>query len=86
MTAYGDERNETHEMVRDGESVRVPVFLMDEVQRTVATDGFRLHDGMGNPAGHKRGYVFAGNVEHRQRAVDAYDERSAAMVLPAVSP
>src|SRR6266446_3413329 len=51
---------------------------MDEVQRTVATDGLCLHDGMGNPAGHKRGYVFGGNVEHDQRAVDAYDERTAA--------
>src|SRR6059058_567636 len=35
------------ETVRDGQSVRCPLFLMDEVQRTVAMDGLRLHDGMG---------------------------------------
>jgi hypothetical protein len=61
------------DMVRDGERVRVPLHLMDAAQRAVATDGLRLHDGMGNPAGHKRGYVFGGNVEYGQRALDAYE-------------
>jgi hypothetical protein len=45
---------------------------MDATQRAVATEGLRLHDGMGNPAGHKPGYVFVGNSEQRQR--DAYDD------------
>src|SRR5436190_24396305 len=58
------------ETARDGESVRVPIFLMDEVQRTVAMDGLRLHEGMGNPAGHKSGYVFSGNVRQRDAAYD----------------
>jgi hypothetical protein len=62
------------DVVRDGESLKVPLYMMDSVQRAVATDGLRLHDGMGNPAGHKRGYVFGGNAEQRQRAADAYDE------------
>jgi hypothetical protein len=52
------------------------MFLMDEVQRTIATDGLRLHDGAGNPAGHKRGYVFGGDAEQRQRAAEAYEERT----------
>jgi hypothetical protein len=60
--------------VRDGESLKVPFYMMDSVQRAVATDGLRLHDGMGNPAGHKRGYVFGGNAEQRQREAEAYDE------------
>jgi hypothetical protein len=64
------------EIVHDGESVRVPVLLMDDVQRAVATKGLRLHDGAGNPAGQQRGYVFGGNAEQRQRAADAYDERT----------
>jgi hypothetical protein len=62
--------------IPDGGRVRVPLYLMDAAQRAVATDGLRLHDGMGNPAGHKRGYVFGGNVEHGQRAAAAYDERT----------
>jgi hypothetical protein len=64
------------DVVQDGESIRVPVYLMDATQRAVATEGLRLHDGLGNPAGHKRGYVFGGNAEQRQRAADAYDERT----------
>ena len=69
--------DEDDDVVADGESVRVPVVLMDAVQRAVATDGLRLHDGTGNPAGHKRGYVFGGNAEQRQRVAEAYDERTA---------
>jgi hypothetical protein len=71
--AYDDD-----DIVEDGGSVRVRIDLMDAVQRAVATEGLRLHDGLGNPAGHKRGYVFGGNAEHRQRGVDAYDARAAA--------
>jgi hypothetical protein len=63
-------------VIPDGGSVRVSTFLMDGVQRAAATDGLWLHDGTGNPAGQRRGYVFGGNVEHRQRAADAYDERT----------
>jgi hypothetical protein len=65
--AYLDDDDE---VVRDGESVRVPIFLMDEVQRTVAMDGLRLHDGMGGRVGHKSGYVFSGNVRQRDAAYD----------------
>ena len=68
--AYDDDR-----IVRDGERVKVRLDLMDSVQRAVATDGLRLHDGTGNPAGHKRGYAFGGNAEQRQRAA-AYAERT----------
>jgi hypothetical protein len=60
------------DVVADGESVRVPLYLCDDAtQRAIATDGLRLHDGMGRPAGYKSGYVFSGNIEHSQR--DAYD-------------
>src|SRR5262245_39935380 len=69
-----DDRMPRDRVLRDGERVRVPLHLMDGVQRAVATDGLRFHDGMGNPAGHKSGYVFGGNPEQRQRVAEAYTE------------
>jgi hypothetical protein len=49
-------------VVRDGESVRVPMYLMDGVQRAVAGVPPRrdvlVTDGRGLPAGHRPGYVF----------------------------
>jgi hypothetical protein len=58
-------------IVRDGERVRVPLMLMDELQRSVQAN--RLHDGMGNGAGHKPGFVFtAGRDEAPSRT--AHDE------------
>jgi hypothetical protein len=65
------------DIVRDGETVKVRMHMMDALQRAIAVDRLRLHDGLGNPAGHKRGYVFSSNAEDRQRATDAYDERTA---------
>lgn len=47
---------EDKRIVRDGERVRVPLMLMDELQRSV--QGSRFHDGMGHEAGHKPGFVF----------------------------
>ena len=42
--------------IQDGERLRVPMLLMDELQRSVLSS--RLHDGLGNAAGFKPGYVF----------------------------
>src|SRR6266550_9025180 len=61
MRAMRSRHDDDDDVVQDGESIRVPVYLMDATQRAVATEGLRLHDGLGNPAGHKRGYVFGGN-------------------------
>ena len=36
-------------------------------------------DRISNPAGQRRAYVFGGNAEQRQRAADAYDERTASL-------
>jgi hypothetical protein len=59
-------KNGTIEVVDDdyilasGESIVLPFQFRDEGQRAVAaTTGLVLHDGMGNPAGYKPGYVFA---------------------------
>lgn len=70
--AYLDDDDDT--VVPDGGVVRVPLYLTDSMQGVPA--GLRFHDGMGHPAGHKRGYVFGGNAEQRQRVAAAYDERT----------
>jgi hypothetical protein len=69
---YIDDDDDDDVIIPDGGRVKVRLDMMDGVQRAVATDGLCLHDGMGTPAGHKRGYVFGGNAEQRQR--DAYDD------------
>jgi hypothetical protein len=74
MTMRHHQDYDDNDVVRDGESVRVSLHMMDGLQRAVATYGLRLHDGMGNPAGQKQGYVFGGNAEQRQRVAKAYDE------------
>lgn len=57
-------------IVRDGEVVRVPLTLMDGVQRSVVAA--RLHDGMGREAGHRPGFVFAnGQNDEVSRAARA---------------
>jgi hypothetical protein len=57
-----DIRPEDKKVLRDGERLRVPLVLMDELQRSVVAN--RLHDGFGNQAGHKPGFVFvAGHDE-----------------------
>src|ERR1043166_9502366 len=64
-------KSEEDKIVRDGESVRVPLLLMDELQRSVRANS--LHDGMGTQAGYKPGFVF---VAGRDETIilDAYDE------------
>jgi hypothetical protein len=62
-------------VIPDGGSVGVPLMLCDH--RPGATDGLCLHDGMGNPAGHKPGYVLGSNAEQRKGAAEAYHERTA---------
>lgn len=49
------------EIAEDGESVRVSMLMMDSMQRAVAQGKPKgtIHDGLGNPAGHKPRYVFA---------------------------
>jgi hypothetical protein len=56
-------------VLRDGERMRVPMTMMDSWQRA------RLHDGHGNPVGHRPGFVVSDGVtsEERQRIRDAYD-------------
>jgi hypothetical protein len=61
-------------VIPDGGSVRVPLMLCDH--QPGATDGLCFHDGMGNPAGHKPGYVLGGNAEQQKRTAEAYHERT----------
>jgi hypothetical protein len=53
-------------ILADGESLRIPLMLMDGLPP-------ELHDGIGNPVGHKPGYVFGGvTAAARQIVDDAY--------------
>jgi len=42
-----DDDDDEDRIARDGEVVRVPMFLMDNVQRAIAVQAHGLHDGMG---------------------------------------
>src|SRR4051812_34161550 len=70
----GDSMSITEEkrIIRDGERIRVPLMLMDELQRSVQAS--RLHDGMGNAAGFKPGFVFMTGLDEvpRREAHDRY--------------
>jgi hypothetical protein len=66
-------RNEDDDdILRDGERFRVPLEAMDGVQRAVAGAQHALHDGMGNPAGYKPGYVFSDDQDALARSEEAY--------------
>jgi hypothetical protein len=62
--------------IPDGRSVRVPMMIMDAVQCAVATDGLRLHDGMGNPAGFRSSFVFSGDAAVTDALAKARDARN----------
>jgi hypothetical protein len=80
-------------VLKDGRRFCTPMIAMDELQKAVAGV---LHDGLGNPAGYKNGYVFSSNDEAAQaaraEAYAAYDEqlvnawRNAPSSTPATSP
>lgn len=65
-------------ILRDGHSFRVPVRLMDGVQRQLRErtgHGTQLHDGYGGSVGFRPGFVVpkdAANVDTRQRAYAAH--------------
>lgn len=73
------ERNDDDDILRDGKRMRVPMTMIDSRQREM-TEHFRrsrarLHDGHGNPVGHRPGFVVSDAVtsEERQRIRDARD-------------
>jgi hypothetical protein len=88
-----DARQLSRELVaRRTRGVRVPFFLMDELQQAVAAHApIRLvTDAFGAPAGHKPGYVFARRttateardaayLEQRERLGNAWRNPSAAL-------
>jgi len=65
-----DDDDDDDSILRDGESLRVPLHMMDAVQRSVAQ---HLHDGHGNRPGHRPGFAMSdANDDARQRAYDEY--------------
>jgi hypothetical protein len=74
---------EDDDIVPEGGTLRVPIPFMDALsaatRRVFAGADAALpvvHDGLGNPAGHRAGFVF-GPAELRDDAAAAYAERSA---------
>lgn len=59
-------------IVPDGCGVRVPLMLMDSVQRAVAED-LRITDAFGAEAGHRPGYVFASPTRLSEARDAAYN-------------
>jgi hypothetical protein len=55
-------------LLRDGQRLRVPLTMMDDLSRAVA-DGFAAHqsrvvDGLGRPAGHRPGACYLRTAPH----------------------
>jgi hypothetical protein len=90
---YGRQRKlGDNEVLEDGERlVTGGLLFMDSAQRAVAKQfkRTRLHDGRGNPAGHRPGYIFGldSNDDARARAyADANAEAEAAWRTPPAKP
>jgi hypothetical protein len=80
MTRHEIEDDDDDRVVRDGESVRVPMYLMDGVQRAVARVAappgprMRVTDALGASAGFKPGYCFDAGAAGDPRPA-AFSER-----------
>lgn len=78
-----DDDNRRGRIISDGQSVRVPMFAMDAVQKAIAT---HLHDGHGGGIGHRPGHIVSGAPEAldvRRQMYDEYDARMATEYLGA---
>jgi len=62
---FDDEDDEQDGILQDGQTLHVPLTMLDSVQQQV---GLVLHDGFGQPVGNKPGYVFLANDRHIYRA------------------
>jgi hypothetical protein len=74
-----DLKRQKRSVLRDGETLSVPLYLMDGVQREVATTpAVRLTDALGRPAGHRPGHAIApatAQTQLRDAAFEASVER-----------
>lgn len=59
-------------VLRDGRSVKVPMFAMDSASPRDGRTRSGLHDGHGNPVGHRPGFVVSDAVSQETR--DAIEE------------
>src|SRR5262245_12881700 len=83
---YGNQREYDGEVVPDGYGIKVPMTFMDSMQRAVARSAKRpLHDGRGNRAGHRPGFVYGdGNNDAKAQAfADANRDAEEAWKRPA---
>jgi len=72
-----DEAIDEDGILRDGFAVRVSLMdAMTPLQRAVAQNAARLHDGAGNTPGHRPGFVMSDDAamrDAREEARDAYE-------------
>jgi len=64
-----------NDIVPDGFGVHCPAFLMDGIQREIATSRVRIIDAAGRPSGNRPGFCFAtdANDDNERAARIAYD-------------
>jgi hypothetical protein len=87
----GNPIDDDDEVVRDGQTVRVPHMFMDQEMQRMLADKYGLHDGMvhdgrGGPAGHRPGFVFSNDETLRNAADAAYAERRQRLSGPVRKP
>lgn len=73
-------QHDDDDIVRDGQRLRVPLMLMDGMQRSVAREGVRITDGSGGTQGlHRPGFrIPTDDTRKTQQTADAYNEAFAA--------
>src|SRR5215470_6226621 len=63
-------RDDDDDIVPDGGTIRVPMFAMDSVQRSVARSSVRVTDGSGGTTGlHRPGFRIAANDARKTTTV-----------------
>lgn len=63
-------------VVEDGETIHVPLFMMDSGQRAAAT---KVTDAFGRPAGSAVGYIFRASDAVSIALEDSYERRKGAL-------
>jgi hypothetical protein len=76
MRKLNDDDFDENGVLKDGRSIRVPMMMMDAVQRGVA----QLHDGRGGPVGHRPGFAVTTDATALDAKEEAYADYHADLV------
>jgi hypothetical protein len=96
MPPHRAQDKDDEEIVIDGQRVRVPMMLMDEVRHAIGTGGAPIRDAFGLPAGHRPGYCFeptsaadprpASYAEYEARITNSWRGEERAVATPTDPP